>query len=41
MKIGELAAHYELELEPLYDSNEAKALFSIAAEKFWLYLQLN
>ncbi len=33
MKIGELAEHYELELEPLYDSNEAKALFSIAAEK--------
>jgi len=33
MKIGELAAHYELELEPLYDSNEAKALFSIAAEQ--------
>ena len=31
MKIGELAAHYELELEPLYDSNEAKALFSVAA----------
>ncbi|MEH3115301.1 peptide chain release factor N(5)-glutamine methyltransferase [Pedobacter terrae] len=33
MKIGELAAHYALELEPLYDSNEAKTLFSIAAEK--------
>jgi release factor glutamine methyltransferase len=33
MKIGELAAHYELELEPLYDSNEAKALFSVAAEQ--------
>ena len=33
MKIGELSAHYELELEPLYDSNEAKALFSIAAEQ--------
>ncbi|WP_029274389.1 peptide chain release factor N(5)-glutamine methyltransferase [Pedobacter borealis] len=33
MKIGELAAHYELELEPLYDSNEAKALFNIAAEQ--------
>lgn len=33
MKIGELAEHYQLELEPLYDSNEAKALFSIAAEK--------
>ncbi|CAH0143076.1 MULTISPECIES: peptide chain release factor N(5)-glutamine methyltransferase [unclassified Pedobacter] len=33
MKIGELATHYELELEPLYDSNEAKALFGIAAEQ--------
>lgn len=33
MKIGELAAHYILELEPMYDSNEAKVLFSIAAEK--------
>ncbi|MDQ0639155.1 release factor glutamine methyltransferase [Pedobacter sp. W3I1] len=33
MKIGELAEHYELELEQLYDSNEAKALFSIAAGK--------
>ncbi|MBB6237912.1 release factor glutamine methyltransferase [Pedobacter sp. AK013] len=33
MKIGELAEHYEVELEPLYDSNEAKALFSIAAEQ--------
>lgn len=33
MKIGELAAHYVLELEPLYDNNEAKTLFSIAAEK--------
>ncbi|SDF72748.1 release factor glutamine methyltransferase [Pedobacter terrae] len=33
MKIGELAAHYALELEPLYDSSEAKTLFSIAAEK--------
>lgn len=33
MKIGELAAHYELELGPLYESDEAKALFSIAAEQ--------
>jgi release factor glutamine methyltransferase len=33
MKIGELAAHYELELELLYESSEAKALFSIAAEQ--------
>jgi release factor glutamine methyltransferase len=33
MKIGELAAHYELELEPLYEGDEAKALFSIAAEQ--------
>jgi release factor glutamine methyltransferase len=33
MKIGELEAHYELELGPLYESTEAKALFSIAAEQ--------
>jgi release factor glutamine methyltransferase len=33
MKIGELEAHYELELESLYESTEAKALFSIAAEQ--------
>jgi len=33
MKIGELAAHYQLELEPLYKLNEAKALFDIAAEQ--------
>jgi len=31
MKIGDLAAHYELELQPLYDADEAKALFGIAA----------
>ena len=33
MKIGELAAHFVLELAPLYDSNEARTLFGIAAEK--------
>jgi release factor glutamine methyltransferase len=33
MKIGQLEAHYELELGPLYESTEAKALFSIAAEQ--------
>jgi len=33
MKIGELAAHYEVELEPIYEGDEAKALFSIAAEQ--------
>ncbi|KQM66078.1 hypothetical protein ASE74_09310 [Pedobacter sp. Leaf216] len=32
MKIGELAAHYQVELAALYESNEAKALFNIAAE---------
>lgn len=33
MKVRELAEHYELELGALYDSNEAKALFTIAAGK--------
>ncbi|WP_412468981.1 peptide chain release factor N(5)-glutamine methyltransferase [Pedobacter sp. KLB.chiD] len=33
MKIGELAAQYILELGPLYDGNEAKTLFNMAAEK--------
>jgi len=33
MKVRELAEHYELELGALYDRNEAKALFTIAAEK--------
>jgi len=33
MMVRELAEHYELELGALYDSNEAKALFTIAAGK--------
>ncbi|WP_233509374.1 peptide chain release factor N(5)-glutamine methyltransferase [Pedobacter chinensis] len=33
MKIGELEEHYALELAQLYDENEAKALFSLAAER--------
>ncbi|MGM9475975.1 peptide chain release factor N(5)-glutamine methyltransferase [Pedobacter sp. GSP4] len=33
MKIGALEEHYELELEQLYDRDEARALFSIAAEQ--------
>ncbi len=33
MTIGELAEHYVMELEPLYDSNEARTLFNMAAEK--------
>lgn len=32
MKIGELEALYQLELEALYDGEEAKALFNLAAE---------
>ncbi|MCX3265357.1 peptide chain release factor N(5)-glutamine methyltransferase [Pedobacter agri] len=32
MKIGELEEHFALELEPLYDQDEAKALFGLAAE---------
>ncbi|SDC10970.1 peptide chain release factor N(5)-glutamine methyltransferase [Pedobacter soli] len=32
MKTGELEAIYQLELETLYDGEEAKALFSLAAE---------
>ena len=32
MKIGELNEHFALELEQLYDRDEAKALFALAAE---------
>ena len=33
MKIGELEEHFALELEQLYDKDEAKALFALAAEQ--------
>ncbi|MFC1224745.1 peptide chain release factor N(5)-glutamine methyltransferase [Pedobacter sp. BG31] len=33
MKIGALEEHYKLELVPFYDSEEAKWLFSLAAER--------
>ncbi|MBO9675474.1 MAG: peptide chain release factor N(5)-glutamine methyltransferase [Sphingobacteriaceae bacterium] len=33
MNIGTLEEHYRLELEPLYESDEAKTLFSLAAEQ--------
>lgn len=33
MKIGSLEEHYKLELVPFYDSEEAKWLFSLAAEQ--------
>ncbi|MFC3362597.1 peptide chain release factor N(5)-glutamine methyltransferase [Pedobacter fastidiosus] len=32
MRIGELEEHFQLELDEIYDGDEAKALFSLAAE---------
>lgn len=32
MRIGELEEHFQLELDEIYDSDEAKALFSLATE---------